>query len=191
MFKEGRNVLSSLNLVPDVGRDAVSWAMDELNKRNRTQADILFELNDRLAAVGVDPISKSAFNRVAVRAYNRRLRNEEHASVMAITYESLDAQKIERTDITVAEMIKIMAAEIMDANEGKISPEGLAFIAKAFRDVKTGEKLSSEMTEARNKIFEKTVDAATKAVGRARGLSAETIEQLKAEMLGVNKTSST
>lgn len=187
MFQKERNVLNSLNLVPDAGRDAVQWAMLELNKRSRTQADILFELNDRLAAVGVDPISKSAFNRAAVRAYNRLRRNEEHAAVMAIAHEDLDAKKIERSDAGVAEMIKIMTAEIIDANEGVISPEGLSFISRAFRDVITAESLSRDLQEKRQKQYEQTVDAATKAVGRARGLSAETIEQLRAEILGVKQ----
>jgi len=185
MRDDGRNVLNSLDLVPDAGRDAVAWAMGELNKRARTQADILFELNDRLAAAGVDPISKSAFNRVAVRCYNRRMRNEEHAAVLTITARNLEAEHIDLNDAVLTEMIKTLVAEVIDAHEGQIDPEGAAFLARAYRDVKTAESLSRELQDKRQKQLEKTVDAATKAVGRARGLSAETIEQLRAEILGV------
>jgi len=180
-----RNVLNSLDRVPEAGRDAVAWAMGELNARARTQSDILFELNDRLAAVGVDPISKSAFNRAAVRCYARRRRSEDHAAVLAITNENLDEQKIERTDMVLGEMIKMLVCEVIDAHEGGIDPQGTAFLARAFRDVKTAESLSRELQEKRQRQLEQTVDAATKAVGRARGLTAETIEQLRAEILGV------
>ena len=62
-----RGRLSSLDLSPEEGHDDIVWAMAQLNERKRSQEDIRFELNDRLAVKGIDAISKSAFNRRAVR----------------------------------------------------------------------------------------------------------------------------
>ena len=77
---DGRGRLSSIDLLPDEAQDDIVWAMAELNQRKRSQADILFELNDRLAVKGCEAISKSAFNRKSMRvaAYSRRI-NESRA----------------------------------------------------------------------------------------------------------------
>lgn len=44
---EKRGQLSSLDLLPDEAQDDLVWAIGELNRRQRTQTDILFEFNDR------------------------------------------------------------------------------------------------------------------------------------------------
>ena len=74
---QNRRVLDSLDLLPPECEDDVVWALARLNERQRTQADILFELNDRLAVKGQGPISKSAFSRRSVRLKRRRDRLAE------------------------------------------------------------------------------------------------------------------
>ncbi|MBB4018220.1 hypothetical protein GGR16_003254 [Chelatococcus caeni] len=56
-----------LDRVPAEGHGDALWALGELSERRRTSADILFELNDRLAAKGIAPVLRSTFNRVAIR----------------------------------------------------------------------------------------------------------------------------
>ncbi len=65
---------------PGGGQDDIVWAVGELNKRDKTQDEILFELNDRLAAKDIDPISRSAFNRKSVKlaAMSNRLNEARH-----------------------------------------------------------------------------------------------------------------
>ena len=83
--RQTRGRLSSLDLLPEDCTDDVVWAMGELNARKRSQADILFELNDRLAVKGCDIISKSAFNRRAVRVALIQARREEDAALASPT----------------------------------------------------------------------------------------------------------
>ncbi len=58
----GRGRLSSLDLLPEEARDDLIWAIGELKKRERPQADIHFEFNDRLEARASRRFA-SAFNR--------------------------------------------------------------------------------------------------------------------------------
>ena len=52
--RPGRGRLSSMDLIPEEGQDDIVWAVAELNKRQRSAKEILFDLNDRLAAKGID-----------------------------------------------------------------------------------------------------------------------------------------
>lgn len=66
---------STFDLLPDEAQEDNLWVIGELSGGSRTQADILSELNDRLALKGIAPISASAFNRRAIklRAVQARL----------------------------------------------------------------------------------------------------------------------
>ena len=78
---EGRGRLSSIDLLPEEAQDDILWALGELNQRQRTQADILFELNDRLEAKGFEAISKSAFNRNSTKLAARSRRIAERQQI--------------------------------------------------------------------------------------------------------------
>ena len=101
-----RGRLSSLDLIPEEGHDDIVWAMAQLNERKRSQEDIRFELNDRLAVKGIDAISKSAFNRRAVRIALAQARREEDAAVYEAIAAKLSPEKIDEAAIVVGELLK-------------------------------------------------------------------------------------
>lgn len=182
---DGRGRLSSLDLVPDEGRDEIHWAFVELNKRERSQADILFELNDRLAVHGIDPISKSAFNRAAVRASIAARNVAEMRQVFAGIADQFSAKDIDDSNVVIGEMIKNMLMAVIQSVDGVIDAKGAMELAKGFHHVAAGQKLSAEQRAKRAAEFETKAEAAIETVVKATGLTAEQAAQLRRDLLGV------
>ena len=64
-----RRSLSSVETLPAEGLFALQWAFDVLRARRMTQVAILEQLNSRLAALGVPLVSRSSFNRYAIKVW--------------------------------------------------------------------------------------------------------------------------
>lgn len=140
--RSGRGRLSSLDLIPEEGRDDILWALDELNQRVRTQADILDELNGKLAVHGIDPISKSAFNRAAVRTAAAARRISEARAVFAGIADQFTPEGIDENSIVLGEVIKTLILELVDS-PGQ-TPKGAMELARAFLATIQAQKLSSD-----------------------------------------------
>ena len=181
-MRETRGQLSSLDLVPEAGRNAIAWAMDELNARQRTQADILFELNDRLEVVGCDPISRSAFNRAAVRVTLARRRAEERDAVIAAIAPMSTPDKVAEADIVVAEMLKTLVMGILDREA--LTSEDALNLARAHQKAVEAQTQSSELRRVAQAEFEARLGKAAEAVSKAKGITAETRDKIM-EQLGV------
>lgn len=177
-----RGQLSSLDLVPDAGRDAIAWAMGELNARRRTQADILFELNDRLEAVGCERISKSAFNRAAMRAAIAKSRAEERSAVIAAVAPMATPGKVAEADIVVAEMLKTLVMAILDREE--LTSEDALNLARAHQKAVEAQTQSAELRRVAQAEFDAKLGNAAEAVSKAKGLTADTRKKIM-EQLGV------
>lgn len=159
----GRGRLSSLDLVPDEGRDDIYWALGELNKRERTQADILFELNDRLEAKGLEPVSRSAFNRKAVRlaAASRRLDESRH--LFAGMADHFTPEKIDEGNIGLGEVIKTLIFELTDPDQSH-TPKDAMELAKAYQATIMGQKVSADRRlKLQSEVKAKLADAVEKA----------------------------
>lgn len=181
--RAGRGRLSSLDLIPEEGRDDILWALDELNKRERTQSDILFELNDRLAVHGIEPISKSAFNRAAVRTAAAARRISEARAVFAGIADQFTPESIDDNSVVLGEVIKTLILELVDC-PGQ-TPKGAMELARAFLATIQGQKLSSDR---RRKLEAELADKTAKAVDQVaarQGLSAETVDAIKSNILGI------
>lgn len=63
----GRGRLCSLDMLPQQAKEDVAWSEAQLLARKLPQTAILTELNSRLSAKGLSPISRAAFNRFAKR----------------------------------------------------------------------------------------------------------------------------
>lgn len=187
MARDGRGRLASIDLVPEEAQDDIAWAMGELNKRSRTQADILFELNDRLAAKGVDPVSKSAFNRRAVRVANAARRLAESRALFEGIAPQFTPERIDETNIVIGELIKMLIAEMLDSDASAFTPKNSMEMARAYLATIQGQKLSAERRTKLAAEFEKKAGEAIAKVGRAKGLTQETVDTLRAEILGVRK----
>ena len=184
---ETRGRLSSIDLLPETVQDDVVWALGELNARKRTQSDILFEFNDRLVAKGVERISKSAFNRRAIRVARQRAKRDEAREIYSALAEDLDASKIDEASVVVGEMIKTLVVELLDNEEGVISPTGAMELAQAYVKAIQGQKMSADLRKQREKEFEVKATEAIEKVAKQKGLAADTVADIKAQILGIRK----
>jgi hypothetical protein len=181
---EGRGRLSTLDLVPEEGQDDIVWALAELNKRQRTQSDILFEMNDRLEAKGLEPISRSSFNRRAVRLAAASRRLEEARYMFAGLADQFTPDKVDEGNIGLGEVIKTLIFELLDADI-RHDPKGAMELARAYLATIQGQKISSERRQKLTKEYAEKTSAAVDQVARAKGLTADTVEAIKAQILGV------
>lgn len=185
MARDGRGRLASIDLVPEEAQDDILWAMGELNKRQRTQADILFELNDRLAVKGVDPISKSAFNRRAIRVAAAARRVAESRALFEGLAPQFTAEKVDETNIVIGELIKMLIAELLDAGPGALTPRNSMEMARAYLATIQGQKLSAARRAQLEEQFKAKTEKAIGAVAREAGLSADRVAQIRRDVLGV------
>lgn len=175
----GRGRLSSLDLLPEEARDDVLWAIGELNKRERTQSDIHFELNDRLEAKGIETISRSAFNRKAMRLAKRTMQLEERRHIYAGIAERLTPEEIGNADLVLGEFLKTLLDELLD--EDGIGTKGAMELARAYKDTIMAQRHSAELREkAEAQANAKLKKAVTEVADAARkaGVSDETMEEI-------------
>lgn len=137
-----RRVLSSLETLPEECQDDVVWALARLNERERTQTDILFELNDRLAVKGHGPISKSAFSRRSVRLKRRADRLAERDAMYAGMIERITPDKMAEQDIILGELLKALIDEFADEAS---SAKEIKALADAYKQTITAQNLSARL----------------------------------------------
>lgn len=199
----GRGRISSIDRLPEWCDEAVRWAFTALKDRDLTQLEILDGLNERIRAAAweqglTDPnlipqISKSAFNRRAMRlaAVGRRL--EETREIAAILTPRFEGENAEQITLLLAQTIKSLTFEMLES-AGELSANGetaemLMFASRALKHAEEAARISAD-TKARilrdfTEKAEKTVDV----VAKAKGLSAETVETIKANILGIRTKS--
>jgi hypothetical protein len=175
----GRGRLSSLDLLPDEARDDLHWALVELNKRERTQADILFELNDRLEAKGIETISRSAFNRKSMRLAKRTIQLEERRHIYAGIAERLTPEEVGNADLVLGEFLKTLLDELLD--EDGLGTKGAMELARAYKDTVMAQRHSAELREKAEAIVKTRLEKAVAEVSnvvRKAGVSQETMDEI-------------
>lgn len=177
-----RRVLSSLDLLPEECQDDVVWALKELNARSRTQSDILFELNDRLAVKGHGPISRSAFSRRSVRLKRRADRLAERDSLYAGIIEKITPDKMAEQDIILGELLKTLIDELID--EAKTA-EDVKELASAYRQTVSAQQVSANLKAKAIAAADKKIDKAVDMVTKAAGLSADRASEIRKKVLGL------
>lgn len=193
---KGRGRLSSIDLLPREVDDIVSWAADELGNRDRTQADIYDEFVGRLeermrefrGELEFEIPGLRSFNRHAVRLarMSRMLdQTREIASVLASKY---DAKTSDDLTVYTAETIKSLVLHMIHSAEGEIDlshAKDVKMLASALRDAMQAQGVSTERRRKAEADFEAKVKEAVTTVGKAKGLTAETVEAIQEQVLGV------
>lgn len=185
---KGPGRLSSLKLLPAEAREDVQWALGEVAANNRTQADILFELNDRLCAKGLEEftISRSAFNRAAVKHWLVEQRNKETASLLEVFNAKKTPAERADTNIATIEMMKIAYAEIASRGD-EFSTKQLLELSRGYLALLQSEKMSDEQRAKAVAEFKTQAGEALDAVAKAKGLTQQVADDLKAKILGIEK----
>lgn len=195
--KPGRGQLSTLDTLPDWAESAKIEAYDALKERQLTQEQILDDFNTALRqaarAAGVTEnvpqISRSAFNRAALRLSILGRRLAETREIAAVLAPKLDQAADNSVTLMVAETIKTLISEML-ANAGELpadseSAEMLLNTARALTSAEQAKRISAE---TRKKIEADMRDRASKAVDRVAadaGLSSDQVAKIRRDVLGV------
>jgi hypothetical protein len=178
--------LAKMDLMPEEAREDVLWAYGELNAGRREQQDILSELNERLAAKGLEPISRSAFSRKAMRLSKWAEKLETRRYVYAGIAKSLTAEEIGQSDIVLGEFLKALIDDLAD---DKQDTKGAMELAKAYKEIIVGqrhsielraktEKADAERRAVAEKVATEKLGAVVKSVAGEMGLSQATVDVL-------------
>jgi hypothetical protein len=194
-----RGRLSEIDQLPEWADEAKLWAFEQLKKRKKSQLDILDEFNKRLRAaamahdVTMTPpvISRSAFNRTALKIAKLSNRLEETRAIAAVLAPKLDEAGDNSVTLMVAETIKTLTLEMLtNAGELKADGETAKMLMECARALNSAEHAKKISTDTRRKIEAELHVATTNAVdqvAREKGLSAEAVDAIKSKVLGIRK----
>lgn len=182
-----RRRLSSIDLLPDEARPDIAWAYEELKERKMPQLAILDELNKRLADRGLKGVSKSAFNRRALWLIGQGDAILKAREIAAVLGEKLDKAPEGDVGLLLNELVKSIAFDILSNAQltDNVSMNMVVNAAVALDKLENARKIS---VEARSKIARQFAKSASEAVDKAaaaRGLSQETTDDIKAQILGL------
>ncbi len=183
--RASRGRLSSMDLLPEEAQDDVVWAVGELNKRERTAADILHEFNGRLIDKGIETISKSAFNRRSVKLAAMSSRLNEARHIFAGLAPQFTAERVDENTTVLGEFIKLLIFELAQTDASAMDPKGAMELAKAHLAVIQGQKLSADRRQKLEREFAEKAGKAIDQVAKQKGLSEEVRRELRADLFGV------
>ncbi|KGE00990.1 DUF3486 family protein [Rhizobium sp. YS-1r] len=191
---EGRGRLNLIELLPEPCAPVVAWAADELQKRDRTQTDIYEEFYAKLAAIQQEYRGEleftipsfSSFNRYSIKlaTLTQRLnQTREIASTLAAKFDAGDSDNL---TLIAAEAIKTLVFELVtNAGEAGFVPKDAMSLANALRAATQAQGVSTSRRQKVEKEFAEKVESAVETVATAKGLTRQTVAEIKAQILGV------
>lgn len=191
----GRGRLSSFDLLPSEADAIVAWAAGELADREKTQTEIYAEFVARCQALMAEHRGElefrvpafASFNRYSLRQARLSRRLDQTREIVAVLAEKHDAKASDDLTVIAGEMIKSVVLHMLgDAADG-IAPKQLKELADAFRSAQAAQNLSSTRKAKETAQLQDRLGDAVDAVAKAKGLTAETREEIKASILGVTK----
>ncbi len=192
----GRGRISSIDRLPDWCDEAVRWAFTALKDRDLTQLEILDGLNERIRAAAwaegltevdaVPQISKSAFNRRAMRLATVGRRLEETREIAAILTPKFDGENAEQITLLLAQTIKSLTFEMLE-NAGELKADGetaemLMFASRALKHAEEAAKISADTKARILRDFAAKAEEVVDKVAKAKGLTTDDIATLKAAL---------
>lgn len=191
----GRGRLSSFDLLPKEADHIIAWAASELADREKTQTSIYAEFTAKCQALMAEHRGElefaipafSSFNRYSVRQARLSRRLDQTREIVAVLAQKHDAKASDDLTVVAGEMIKSTVLHMLgDAADGLV-PKQLKELAEAFRSAQAAQNLSSSRKAKETAVLQERLGEAVTAVAKAKGLTAETAEAIKSEILGVTK----
>lgn len=191
----GRGRLSSFDLLPAEANGIVAWAALELADRDKTQTEIYAEFVTKCQALMAEHRGElefripafASFNRYSIRQARMSRRLDQTREIVKVLSQKHDPQTADEVTIIAAEMIKAAVLYATGDGEDVMDGKELKALAEALRAAQAAQNLSSTRKAAETKQLQERLGEAVDAVAKARGLSAETTEAIKADILGVTK----
>lgn len=191
----GRGRLSSLELLPPEANAIVAWAASELADREKTQTEIYAEFVTRCQQLMAEHRGElefkvpafSSFNRFSMRQARMSRRLDQTREIVKVLSQKHDAQTADEVTIIAAEMIKAAVLYATGDGEDVMGGKELKALAEALRAAQAAQNMSSTRKAKETEQLQARLGEAVETVAKAKGLTAETTEQIKAEILGVTK----
>ncbi len=189
----GRGRLSSFDLLPPEADDIVAWAAHELSDREKTQTDIYAEFVTRCEALMREHRGElafripafSSFNRYSIRQARLSKRLDDTRDIVKVLAERHDAKASDDLTVITGEMIKSLVLHMLGDGADGVAPKELKALADAFRGAQVAQNMSSERRTKEEAKLARRVDAAVEAVAKVKGMTADTVAAIKAEILGM------
>lgn len=184
--KRGRGRPSKIDMLPAIADEVVRWAALELREDKRFQNDICEEFNEKLAKLGLEPVSASSFNRHSIRMADMVRRTNQTREIAAVLTDRMEPGQSDNVTITLAEMIKTLISELLDkGGEAGFAPKQAMELAGALKSAVAAEKMSSDRRAKLEATIDKKVGETIDKVAKLKGYSDETTEHIMTEILGV------
>jgi len=191
--KVTRGRLSAIDLMPPEADGIISWAAAELGLRERTQTDIYAEFTGKCEALMAEHRGElefaipafSSFNRYSIRLARLTRRLDETRQIVSALSASFDAKDSDDLTIMTAETIKALVLHMLGDGADGIAPKDAMLLATAFKSAAQAQSISTDRRRKVEAEFESRIGTAVETVARAKGLTVETAEAIKAQILGV------
>lgn len=191
----GRGRLSSFDRLPPECDGIVAWAASELADREKTQTEIYAEFAARCEALMKEHRGElefqipafSSFNRYSLRQARLSRRLDQTREIVAVLAEKHDAKASDDLTVIAGEMVKSVVLHMLGDGADGIAPKELKALADAFRAAQQAQNMSSDRRAKEDAKLAARVTEAVDTVAKAKGLTAETAEDVKAMILGVAK----
>ena len=179
---------SSIDRLPKKLR---AMLMEMLGDPSCTQAQIVSAINNE---AGKKVVSKSGMNRYAQKMQRFTEKNRQAREVAEAYLERCGADSRNKMGKVINEQIRLAAYDLMlEIDEIKDDPEVnaaaltdiLLKVSKSLREIEQAEKLNAERTETIRKDALADAAQAVEAAAKSDGLSAETVNKIKKQILGL------
>ena len=186
--RKGRGRLSSIEMLPEEAQEAVNWAATAIEERKLALKDILAEFNRKLVEIGLEPVSKSAFSRYAVRQAIMYRDMAEGRAMVGELADKLGLKGDVAIDVAFAEMLKVSALALV--RPGQVTEDSLLALARTVKTINEAEAIAAknkrQVEDDRRKAEEEERKKAEAVSSQARkaGVSAGTLSEIN-RLLGV------
>ncbi|WP_321447402.1 phage protein Gp27 family protein [uncultured Cohaesibacter sp.] len=196
MARKGRGRLSSIDLWPDEADFLIEWAVVELGKHDRTQVDILKELNEKILELNdsgvldepIEPVTSSTFNRYTLRLAREQRRKRENQLIMSALHDELNPKAAAKQEQVLFEFLKTLTFEILTSSgEGKLTPKNALELANALKAIMQAENTSNRLRKEMQKDFDAKTEEVIEKASQSAGLSADQVSQLRRDFLGLRE----
>ncbi|PZO81615.1 MAG: hypothetical protein DI629_03500 [Mesorhizobium amorphae] len=192
--RKGRGRLSGIEQLPEEAGEIIATAAAALHDRSRTQLEIYQEFHAALETLRRESRgeldfqipSLSAFNRYSIRLATLTRRLEQTREIADAIAQRFGSETSDNLTIFAAEMIKSLVLELLErGGEAGFTPKDALELAGALRAAAQAQGVSTARREKLEKDLKKEVGAAVDQVAKVKGITAETAEAIKAQILGV------
>lgn len=189
----GRGRLSSFDLLPTEAEHIVSWAAAELCDRDKTQTEIYAEFVSKCEALMKEHRGElefkipafSSFNRFSIRQARLSRRLDDTRAIVATLAEKHDAKASDDLTIISGEMIKSVVLHMLGDGSDGVAPKELKALADALRAAQVAQNMSADRKVKIETDLKARMAAAVDTVAKAKGLTGDTAESIKKQILGV------